>query len=428
MNIRLLRSMPLCLLLPLLALAGCKTSLTLQPTPEILKDERFDLFEANPDPLQSNRIETLYATTRVPGNDAEHYGGGHDGRMHLGYGISRVGDEDAALAEIVEQSTTAERTREFSWTLLEAPRLASVPDADEPASATPSAASLSTEQQRYFELLNGYIASSEIKDLTIYVHGAKQTFIRAVNRGAQFQYFTGNNARVLTFAWPADLLNYGSDKAQSDASARELAALIELLAQHSDAQRIHLLAYSSGGRATGRALGMLGERHEDPADLRLGQVYLAQSDQPLNDFITALPTFYPLLEGLTVTYADRDPILKLAQLTDGQLRLGAAGEEADPAFELPAAELAELVRIFNADNTAIIDLRQVSQDDYQFNHGAWYANPWVSTDVLVTLLGGLEADERGLVSVPSEGVDIWTFPADYIERLGAALLTEHGAD
>ena len=53
-------------LLSLLLFGGCQSQLMLMPTPEVLKDDRFNLFEANPDPMTSNEIATLYVTTRVP--------------------------------------------------------------------------------------------------------------------------------------------------------------------------------------------------------------------------------------------------------------------------------------------------------------------------------------------------------------------------
>ena len=52
------------------------------------------------------------------------------------------------------------------------------------------------------------------------------------------------------------------------------------------------------------------------------------------------------------------------------------------------------------------------------SHAFWYDDPWVSSDVLISLLFHLPAGERGLdrKARPSGG-EYWTFPQDYPERL-----------
>ena len=52
-------------------LTGCQTPLLLAPTPEVLKDEQFNLFDANPEPLTTNELATLYVTTRTAGRTAQ---------------------------------------------------------------------------------------------------------------------------------------------------------------------------------------------------------------------------------------------------------------------------------------------------------------------------------------------------------------------
>ena len=54
-------------------------------------------------------------------------------------------------------------------------------------------------------------------------------------------------------------------------------------------------------------------------------------------------------------------------------------------------------------------------------HAYFRKSPWASSDILMTLMFDLEPNERGLVQ-DSETL-IWSFPADYIQRLRNALLT-----
>jgi hypothetical protein len=101
------------------------------PTPEILKDPRFDLFSANPEPMTSNRI----------------------------------GAENLNLFELIDQSTTGERKEKFAWTTVEAPKLGSTP---RPTEAVPLPG-LPAGFEETFRLLNAYIDENPVKELTIYV-------------------------------------------------------------------------------------------------------------------------------------------------------------------------------------------------------------------------------------------------------------------
>jgi esterase/lipase superfamily enzyme len=341
----------------------------------------------------------------------------------MGYAVTRIGEENLNLIELIEQSTTSERAENFGWSLLEAPILASVPKPT--PETTPE---LPGDMKDAIDALNDYIDENPIRELTIYVHGANNTFYRSVAQGSQFQYFTGDNAMVLTFAWPSrgNIFGYRKDKRRSDASGQDLAYLIELLAHHSVASRINLIAYSAGGRVAGRALTLLGERYHTQQDLRLGQVYLTQSDQPLEEFVRTLPGYMPLLEGLTVTAAVGDPVLGLSRMTDRQQRLGATGEGDGAKLDIDDELRQTVIDILNSDQMVFIDLRDIPVSEYRFTHGAWYQNSWVSTDVMATLLGGLTAEDRALEPVMVNDVETWIFPPDYIERLKANLLERRG--
>jgi hypothetical protein len=57
-----------------------------------------------------------------------------------------------------------------------------------------------------------------------------------------------------------------------------------------------------------------------------------------------------------------------------------------------------------------------------FSHTFWYEDPWVSSDVLITLLHHLPPAERGLEEGDTSfGAHYWTFTPDYPERLALVL-------
>ena len=53
-------------------------------------------------------------------------------------------------------------------------------------------------------------------------------------------------------------------------------------------------------------------------------------------------------------------------------------------------------------------------------HAYFRRSPWVSSDILMTLMYDLSVEQRGLVRGPD--LPVWQFPPDYINRLWAALV------
>ncbi len=53
-------------------------------------------------------------------------------------------------------------------------------------------------------------------------------------------------------------------------------------------------------------------------------------------------------------------------------------------------------------------------------HAYFRQSPWTSSDILTTLMFDLKPEERGLVQ--KNGQPIWTFSADYLEKLRETLL------
>ena len=74
----------------------------------------------------------------------------------------------------------------------------------------------------------------------------------------------------------------------------------------------------------------------------------------------------------------------------------------------------------NEADISIINVTEASQATAGNGHGYFRRSPWASSDILITLAYGLGPAERGLMHL--ENLPIWTFPADYIERLRTAII------
>lgn len=416
---KILLIVPVIFMLPV----GCQKHLELMPTPEVLKDPRFNVFAEHPHPERLNQIETHYVTTRQPEEtDSGFYAGTSDEWVHYGRAFLQIGKPEVNVLEYLQPGTVASNDR-LTWTLHDAPELSRrrrflSTSLSECKNSDPAV-------QDFIDSLNNTLTDYPIKDLTLYIHGAKNTFYWSVAQGAQYQFFTGNNAMVLSFNWPSpgSIWGYSTDKIQADAAADDLACLIELLAANTQFQRFHIIAYSAGGRVAGGALAILGARQYKAKDLRLGQVYLTSSDEPLARFVENLPLFYDLAEGITLTAAREDMVLALARFTDDKERLGSPSEQAGENIGLDQETESELQRMVNSDKISLIYLDDSGIEGFRFSHGAWYETPWVSTDVMVTLLTGWLPNKRGLAESLSEnGYQFWYFPKSYLDDLKTALI------
>jgi esterase/lipase superfamily enzyme len=413
------------LLVAVLLLAGCASTVTLMPTPEALRDEHFDVFAHNPSLEKSNKISIFYATNRLPSEDDSGliYTKRFDHALRFGEAILQIGSDDTTWHELYAQSTTGERKDTFDISLIKTEEIGHLEEPESPEQLTGNLA-------EFMAKLNDAILKSPLQTLTIYVHGANSSFYRASAQGAQYRYFTGSQAVVLLFAWPSaeNILKYATDVKNTKQTAPDFIRLLKLMAAYSDAKRINIIAYSAGGRLSGDALGRMGREYEK-ADagllrekFRFGQLYFTSSDENLYELIDNLPSYIRLFEGVTITADKKDGVLGFAKITDGQPRLGRPPEDAD-SLKVSEAQNEWLNQAINGDQLNVINLEINKISGFKFSHGAWYENPWVSTDVIVTLNLGLKPKHRGLDKYKGyRNRDVWYFPPDYLERLKSSLL------
>ena len=57
------------LLVVLIFVVACQPKVMLMPTPEIIRNPRFDVFTHNLNLKRTNKITTFYATNRIPSGD-----------------------------------------------------------------------------------------------------------------------------------------------------------------------------------------------------------------------------------------------------------------------------------------------------------------------------------------------------------------------
>ncbi|MBT8442586.1 MAG: alpha/beta hydrolase [Gammaproteobacteria bacterium] len=429
----------------LVLLSGCsREPVYLMPTPEIMRDERFDVFSNNPYLESVDEITTYFATTRKPKKpgDPKVFSINHGGSLTLGTVTLQIGEEGDAWRSIYSKSVMPDEDDRVALKLtntridasLDLVEVDEVLRLDEPSDAlalSESPAPLGPGAEKFFAALNGDLDKSPTQVLTVFVHGANNSFEESIARGAQIQYFTGNADVALTYAWPSagSIWRYGHDVRNANRSAADFAEFLKLLSLYSTAKHINIIGYSAGGRIVGGALTLLADELPEsfidslPKSPRtINQIYLAASDEKLSKFGDNYPSYSHLVNTITVTVNPDDHVLGMAGIVGGGVRLGGAGG-GKYLEKLPEDQQQRLVDLINGGNLDIVDMQINDIAGFEYSHEAWYANPWLSSDVLITLYLGLDPESRGLRTYQTaDDLGVWYFPENYLSTLKDTLL------
>lgn len=396
----------------------------LMPAPGIYEEGKIDPF-IDKDPIGEGQLPgILYATDRAvaPEGDKkyDYYTHERGGVLRLGEASTKLGVdggitwEEARRITLLKNRTEnyplqVQRIEDFGVFHKSVPPFDSLTDRDEePAN-------------RFAAEIDLRMARSHAKDVYIYVHGYKVNFENPVLVAAELWHFLGYNGAFIAYSWPTkfSVWAYLADLDSAVNSARNLRSLVLYIAQNSDVERIHIIGYSAGTRLVSRMLADLGmygySMSEDEIDdaVKLGNVILIGSDVDRNimggylmDGALRIP------ESLTLYQSQDDGALNMSRKIFNRERSGqvVVPDELDPA-----------ARKFFEDQPHLrfIDVTHAEGGLDHGGHSYFRSSPWVSSDILMTLMYNLSPEERGLIM--REDIPLWDFPEDYVERLREAL-------
>jgi len=408
------------LLIGLLTIAavGCHKTVYLMPTPAIMATGELNPFSINPNLEESNRVEVIYATNRMPigDGDSRTYTIFPGNELRLGIAHFTIGGKETDWGQIFKLSTSDENRDRPALHLENLQELAVIPLEDEIDTIPKEMESLATA-------VNDVLARSFDKDIMVYVHGANSSIYRAAAQAAQYRHFTGRNSVVLSFLWPSaeSLLAYGTDVRHANKSAPAFMRLITLLNEYTIAKNINILAYSAGSQIVSPGLAILGRKKkgESRRQLRLGEVYFAGADIGIDTFVEHLQTYLDIPRSVTLTINLKDTVLAMAEWHHGVSRAGRPKPEdlsPEAAQWARNASVESGLDIIGVDEKTVIGLSSGA-------HDFWYAHPWISSDVLVQFIFHADPLKRGLVENYNEhGLRYWTFPPDYPDRIIGIIL------
>jgi esterase/lipase superfamily enzyme len=368
--------------------------------------------------------QILYATLREPvtvAGEDRFYTSERAAELRLGAGRIVLGTSDVTWEEARRMSLLKNNTERYPLQVAEVTEFGVLDRTLHPILHHQGALAADVRPRLAFTAaVNERLARSRDQDIFIYVHGYRVNFDNPLLVAAELWHFLGYEGVFIPFAWPSHRgrFAYFGDTESARYSAVFLREFIEYLAAATDARRIHIVGYSAGTRLVVAALHQmaLANQHRSAEDtrraLRLGNVILVGSDVDRGIFGTyLLDGLLNVQEHLTIYESPRDKALGMALFSFGNERLG----QLDPDDLTPEAK----AFILRSDAMALVSVADAPGFDHGNGHSYFRDSPWVSTDLLATLRHSLRPAERGLVQDSATG--IWSFPADYLVKVEAAI-------
>jgi len=416
--------------LVLLAVAGCAgnkplpNQIFLMPAPEVYEEGSIDPFIDN-DPISRGvQPGVLFATDRkrAKPDDRKYDYFTHERGRALNVGVAEITmglDESITWEEARRVSLLKNRTDQYP---LEVSNVDIFGVLDRSVGAMDDETPISPEPgRRLSEEIDKRLAVSRNKDVYVYVHGYKVNFENPLLVASELWHFLGYNGAFIAYSWPTkySVLNYLNAVDSAVNSARGLRWLILHIAQTTDVEKIHVIGYSMGTRTVSRMLADLGmygwllDAGEVDERVRLGNVYLVGSDVDRNILGGYLQDgSLRIADSLTIYQSSADSALNMSKRVFGRERAGQL--VTDGVYGERTAKFFD-----DHPELRIIDVTDAEGGTSGSGHSYFRTSPWVSSDLLMSLLYDLAPEERGLVK--REDLPIWTFPEDYIVRLREAL-------
>jgi esterase/lipase superfamily enzyme len=420
----------LILMVSVVALAACASvtwdQVDLMPPPEVFGDGMLNPLP-DQDPMELIPYQgLLYATDRNPAtaDDPESFYRNERGSV-LRLGVARISlhEADVEWEEVRKISLLKNRTDKYplrvtgvhEYGILEdtIPGFARREDYGE---------EVLDGDEEFAAAVNAQLARSKRKHVYIYVHGYKVVFENPMLVATELWHFLGYDGVMVGYAWPSTPSKwaYLRDTDTSNGFARHFRKFLEYLSEHTNAEEIHIVAYSNGTRMVTRAFEQLAlmyhdeTRDEIQAKIRLGNLILTGSDLDREVFAAYLADdVLDVPRHLSVYVSDKDKALGFSRWLTRRERLGQMikPENMTPQIRRLLTE--------SKDYISVIDVSDAEGADTGNGHGYFRSSPWASSDILMTLMYDLAPQQRGL-QLRSD-MPVYDFPPDYMSELWAAL-------
>jgi esterase/lipase superfamily enzyme len=401
----------------------------LMPAPDVYNVGAIDPF-TDFDPIEAIPYEgMLYATDRKPaeeGDEKNIYLNERGFLLRVGVGKIEAGKIDMTWEEAREISLLKNRTDKYPMKITEVREIGILAESYSHF-FDPEVTDIEKPGKDFAAMINAKLAKSKRKDIYIYVHGYKVVFENPLLVSTELWHFLGYDGVFIAYSWPSTpkTLAYFSDLETTSLSADNLRLLLEYLARDTDAENIHIIGYSAGTRLVINALNQLAliYKNEDKETfrkyLRIGHVILAGSDFDRQLFGAYIDNgILKVSKNFTIYLSEMDKALGMSKWVFNRDRLGQTWDE---------SKMTENIAdwLWNTDEITFIDVKDAEKSSTGNGHAYFRKSPWVSSDILSTLLYDLTPEERSLTR--TREWPMWKFPPDYIKTLAERLAKENPA-
>jgi len=381
--------------LVILFLAGCQSQRALMPTPNLyLRQEAKSAFSQVPEHFQTDYVDLLYVTDRVPLES-------EDGKISYtkerspggGFGICRVQfGKNMSWEELVQDSLNQKRKHKINLVVTdinEMARSSRIPirfiRQDNHIVADPGdVAELEKQIEVAKNVVRQRLAMTPHKDVYLFVHGVANTFEDSAFVMAELWHFIERQGVPIIFSWPSGyggLRGYFYDRESGEFAVRHLKNTIKILSGIEEVERIHILAHSRGTDVTLTALREIflpmKECGTDLESLKLQNLILAAADLDLQvaQQRVMAEEMFRLPRRFTIYSNTQDKAIGVSDwLFNSIERLG----------KFIAENLTERQQRF-AREVSTIQIIQSNIDQGFLGHGYFHNNPSVSSDLISIL-------------------------------------------
>lgn len=180
----------------------------------------------------------------------------------------------------------------------------------------------------FVKAVNASLERGGVKEAFVFVHGFNMTFEDAALRTAQMAFDMDFRGAPMFYSWPAagNLAGYDHDQEVVATAVPRLKEFLSLVAEETQAEKVHLIAHSMGARALTAALVAL--REGAPADAApvFDEILLAAPDMDVEQFRLIAAKVMGAGHGTTLYASANDQALRVARrLKQGIPRLGDTG-------------------------------------------------------------------------------------------------------
>ncbi len=407
----------------ILMVAGCSTTRSFMPTPNLFSAENSYSVESGKNAVDGTELKLLYVTDRRNESVDKTVSDYRQTRSNaMAFGELSIGLEPSLnwqqLSDISDGSRGS-RVKYGSYSAVEhgqypaSPYLFSFVDGEVNVDAA-TRTLLKSAKEQFSDLIKKRMSEQDTKDVVIFVHGFNNTFEYAAQTLGGLWHFMERKPVPILYSWPAGaggIRGYFIDRVSGMFTVFHLKEMLRTLFDTPEIEKIQIIAHSRGTDIITTALRELIIEHR-------GHGTSAKSAFKIENLILAAPdldygvirqrlmaeAFATALGRVTVYTTNTDKALSISQLLMKGVRFGLLAPK-----DIDVRDRSILERVGNVDFVQAQNVKSLSGHDY------FFSNSDVSSDLLTTLVHSASPGSE-LRPLEHQHGNFWLIPPDYLKN------------